>query len=702
MYIVSIPIVVAGIVFLLTRNIPPTFSTFSTIYSGVTSNTGLTVDVIKIDNVATQNEYNNILMMLKSVSLYEEVSLHLLTQHLLLEQPTKDIISDEAFDELKKYVPDAVRKLVVKNDFDATLQNLRDYIREDEHNCIYRLMNYGHRYYSIQAISNLKSERLSNSDIIRITYETDDPGICYNTVQFATDIFISKYSGLKISQSNSAVAYFEQKLMETQEKLDAAEQKLLDFNVDNDIINYYEQTEQITTQQEKIEIRLQEVKMEYEASIAVLEKLETEIEQRYNINLRNATILRLRQQLVNYNNAITSIELDNNNSNFSKLPELKEKRSEIELQLKKELNSLNIFENKSQGIESQRILSQWLDAVKSNESYAALYKSMQVRLVDFMKQFKRFAPMGATIKRYEREIDVYEREYLSILHHLGMARQNEQNINMRSNMKVYDVPNFPINAIPAPRKLYMIAAALFALIFYLLAVFIIELLDTRVKTPSNLKKLSGLDVLSAFGIPHIPNDIYTDILNDKATSLIYDELRLQHTEGQKPFVIQIGSNWDDAGKAFVAGAIAKVLKERAHQVVVVNLDKNKVDVNHTELSGMIDLSSKFNDYTSYREMLKDVDADFVICLLPPVSNGLGNPVLLSSASISLMTFDAGSSWSDADNFMLNKALSDIKMKISAVLTNAIPDNLEEMYGEVPKKRSAFRKLIKKLLSRVVH
>ncbi len=702
MYIVSIPIVVAGIVFLLTRNIPPTFSTFSTIYSGVTSNSGLTVDVIKIDNVATQNEYNNILMMLKSVSLYEDVSLHLLTQHLLLEQPTKDIISDEAFDELKKYVPDAVRKLVVKNDFDATLQNLRDYIREDEHNYIYRLMNYGHRYYSIQAISNLKSERLSNSDIIRITYETDDPGICYNTVQFATDIFISKYSGLKISQSNSAVAYFEQKLKETQEKLDAAEQKLLDFNVDNDIINYYEQTEQITTQQEKIEIRLQEVKMEYEASIAVLEKLENEIEQRYNINLRNATILRLRQQLVNYNNAINSIELDNNNLNFSKLPELKEKRSEIELQLKNELNSLNIYENKSQGIESQRILSQWLDAVKSNESYAALYKSMRMRLADFMKQFKRFAPMGATIKRYEREIDVYEREYLSILHHLGMARQNEQNINMRSNMKVYDVPNFPINAIPAPRKLYMIAAALFALIFYLLAVFIIELLDTRIKTPSNLKKLSGLDLLSAFGLPHTPNDIYTDMLNDKATLLIYDELRLQHTEGQKPFVIQIGSNWDDAGKGFVAGAIAKVLKERAHQVVVVNLDKNKVEVNQSELSGIIDLSAKLNDFSSYREMLKDVDADFVICLLPPVSNGLGNPVLLSTATISLMTFDARSSWSDADNFMLNKALSDIKLNMSAVLTKAVPDNLEEMYGEVPKKRSAFRKLIKKLLSRVVH
>lgn len=43
-------------------------------------------------------------------------------------------------------------------------------------------------------------------------------------------------------------------------------------NIDNVIINYYEQTEQITTNR-KIEIRLQEVKMEYKASNAVLAKL---------------------------------------------------------------------------------------------------------------------------------------------------------------------------------------------------------------------------------------------------------------------------------------------------------------------------------------------------------------------------------------------------------------------------------------------
>ena len=61
--------------------------------------------------------------------------------------------------------------------------------------------------------------------------------------------------------SISHLSYFEngkKKLHDDQiaavlKKLDVSEQKLLEYNIDNDIINYYEQTEQVTTQQEKIE-----------------------------------------------------------------------------------------------------------------------------------------------------------------------------------------------------------------------------------------------------------------------------------------------------------------------------------------------------------------------------------------------------------------------------------------------------------------
>ena len=708
LYVLIIPIVVGGIVFFLTKDLPVKYATFSTIYSGVTSNSGLAVDIIKVDNVATQNEYNNLMTILKSNSLFEDISLHLLTQHLIQTKPVKEIISEAAFNDLKKNVPAEVKKLVVKGNFEKTYSNLKKYIKQDEKNYIYRTMNYGHKYYSIQAISNLKGERLTNSDLIKISYESEDAGICFNTVKFATEIFVERYSELKISQSNSAIAYFERKLKEAADKLNASEQELLDFNIDNDIINYYEQTEQVTTQQEKIEVRLQEVKMEYEASQAVLSKLEIEVEKRFNINLRNSEVLRIRQQLVESNNAITAIEIGENTTNKAKLNELRIKRSAIETKLENKIDSLNIFENKSQGIESQKMLSEWLDAVKNNENYAALFKSMKIRQVDFMKQFKRYAPLGATIKRIEREIDVFEREYLSILRDLGMAQQNQQNIDMRSNMKVFDDTQFPINAIPSKKKLYVIAAALFSLIFYLLAVFIIELMDSRIKTPSLLSKLTGFETTAAFSIANNKKYKFSEFITQKASLLIFEKIKLLSKDNVKPITIQVVSSWDNTGKSYVADQIANELTIRNLSVTIVTFEKSEdqqaENVSESDKTKKLNLSSKLLKFDSYAELFVDekITTDYVVVVIPAISNGIENSVIVNTAQANFYVFDANSSWIDADNYMLEKLNKLINTNVFAVLTRAIPDNLEEMYGEIPKKRSFFRVFIKKLLRRIIH
>jgi len=713
-YLILLPMIMGVVVFFLTKDLPVKFTASSTIFTGVTSNSGLAVEEIRVDNVATQNEYNNIMTMLKSTSLFEEVSLKLLTQHLILSKPNKEILSIDSYNELQTIVPKEIKKLVVKGNFAQTYSNLNKYITHDDKNFIYSLMNHSHKYYSIQAISNLKAERLSNSDLIKLSYESEDAGVCFNTVKFATEVFIEKYSGIKVSQSSSAVEYFEAKLREIAIKLDVAEQKLLDFNIDNEVINYYEQTEQVTTQQEKIEVRLQEVKMEFEASQAVLEKLENEVEKRYNINLRNNTILSIREQLVALNEAITSIELDVNNPNRNKLPELRKKRNKVENSLENKIDSMNIFDSKSQGIESQRLLSEWLDAVKNNENYNALYKSMKLRLIEFMKQFKRYAPLGATIKRIEREIDVYEREYLNTLHHLGLARQNQQSIDMRSNMNVLDVPKFPINSIPSKKNMYVIVAVLFTAIFYLLAVFIIELLDHRLKSPSLLKLATGLDVIAAFTIKNKKHKkfIDTDLLNHRASLLLYENIQKGLAVSSKPLVLQIFSVWDNAGKTSVAHFLAEeILKHGVRVSLISFVPKPEVavlqnDNKQEETNGfsVLDLSLNVDKYTDYQTLIHDheIDADYVIAIYPPVSNGVNNTVLASGCTKNFIVYDANTSWSNADVFMLDKLKNILSPNaLFAILNFAEPDNLEEMYGDIPKRRSFIRKIMKKFLKRVV-
>lgn len=691
-YLIILPIVTGGITFLLIKDKPNQYSTSTSIYTGITSNSGLDVNAPKVDKLITQNEYNNVLTILQSESLYEEISLRLLTQHLLLDKPQKDIISEKTFKEFKKSVPERIKKMVVKGDFEKTYQNLKKSVAQDENNYIYKLQNFNDPYYSLKTLSKMKVVQVNSSDLIQITCESTDPGICLNTVKFAADVFITNYTRIKKSQKSSAVKYFQDKLDNTSKKLNEAENKLLNFNISNNVINYYEQTKQVTTQHEEIELRLQEAKMHYDASVAVLKKLESEISKRYSINLKNVEILNIRNQLVNCNNDLARAEIYKDGNSITTTDDLTKKKIYLEKKLQSCIDSIYNYESNSQGIESQKLLSEWLAAVTNYETNVASLKSMKERQIEFMGQFKRYAPLGATIKRIEREINVYENEYLNILNNLNIALQNEQNTEMISNMRIIDEAKLPIEA-ESKKKLYIIIMVLFTLIFYIGALFSIELMDHRVKTPSLLKSHTGIDVLGAFCVEN--KHINISEITEKAATYIFEKIRTLSAEGRKPFIIQIMSIWSDSGKKFVALALQEEIQKKGYTVRIADFN----DIPSAEESN--GLMSNYYKSNKYEELSIEgyTETDFIISILPPLGSGISNSVLITDGDINLITYNSSLTWTDADKFNTDRIKQIIPANLFAILTYAQSANLEEMYGDLPKKRSKLRILIKKLLKR---
>ena len=112
------------------------------------------------------------------------------------------------------------------------------------------------------------------------------------------------------------------------------------------------------------------------------------------------------------------------------------------------------------------------------------------------------------------------------------------------------------------------------------------------------------------------------------------------------------------------------------------------------------LFDKYLNTNTYKELFADDSVyDFIISVIPSVSRGIDNTVLIKDADLNLLVFNADLTWSEADQFNNNKLKELISKDIYTVLTNAQPNNLEELYGEIPKKRSKFRILIKKILKR---
>ncbi|MFM2291734.1 MAG: hypothetical protein RIS29_1547 [Bacteroidota bacterium] len=701
LYLIILPVIAGALTFFMVKDLPSLYSSETTIYTGITTNSGLEVNAQRVDKFVNQNEYSNIIALFKSEAIYEEISLRLLASHLSLSKPQKDIISKDAYNALKSSVPDKVKKLVVKGDEEKTYENLAKSIKQDDKDFLYSMLYRSNPYYSVNALQTLKVEQMNASDMIKLSYKCIDPGICYHTTRIAAQVFIKEYGNLKKNIRSSAVKYFQKKLEETTGKLDNSEGQLLDFNVSNNIINYYEQTKQVTTQNEEIELKLQDAKMNFEATAAVLKKLETEISKRFAINLKNIEIINIRGQLVNCNNDIAKQEMNQGADNKS-VKDLYQRKNLLEHKLQSCIDSIYNFDSNSQGIEYQRLLSEWLTAVSNYETYGARFKSMQERREEFAKEYKKYAPLGATTKRIEREIGVRESEYLNILNNLNIALQNEQNIDLLTNMRIIDEAKLPITAEPAKKKMYIIVAVLFTLILYILGVFSVELMDHRVKTPTLLKNLTGWEVLAAFCL-HSKKFLNTEQIEHKASLFMYEKIRSMSSGVEAPFVIQLLSNWDGAGKTYTSKSIEQELSKRGYRVKILNFMAavSGADPEDPASVAAKDAMELYMRANSYRELVGDEVAqlDYIVSVIPSIGRGIDNTVLLKDADLNLVVFNADLPWGNADAFNTNKIKEIIQKPVFSILTNAVPNNLEELYGEIEKKRSKLRKMSKKLLKR---
>ncbi len=111
--LILVPLLLAAVVFFLTRKDQWSYSSETTIYTGVTS--GYSVQQQAYTDVIVKNTvYDNLINLIKSRQTLEEVSASLLAQHLLLDHFDERYISKEHFEELISKVPPDVMDIVRK------------------------------------------------------------------------------------------------------------------------------------------------------------------------------------------------------------------------------------------------------------------------------------------------------------------------------------------------------------------------------------------------------------------------------------------------------------------------------------------------------------------------------------------------------------------------------------------------------------
>lgn len=703
-------VVMAAVVFLFTRNLPKVYESETEIYTGIAS--GLDVDNLgssKVDYNSANTEYDNLINIIKSRQTLEEVGVRLLAQHLMLDSIDPNIIKEESYQKLQEWIPNALEEeLVVPYSVELTLRNIRQYkSKHYKSRRVQKVFYSGSSPYSYNSISSISVERVQNSDLLRIGYKLNDPGIAQNTLRILNEVFTANVTRIKIGQSSDVVNYFRKQVKLASERLDDAEQRLQEFRTRNRMINYEEQTRSLAINKEAMEDELMKAIAEREATESALKRLNEQLSlNRGMIELGNK-ILEKKKSLVDIRAKIAELETYYNDVDL--INKLRQKGNRLEAEISNQILERYQKTKTTDGIQIESIIGEWLNYTLKLDEIKARLKVYEKRQQYFEDKYTQFAQLGAKAARLEREIGIAESNYMEVLSSLNQAMLRQRSQRLSSGGLVVTVPpRYPLSAEKSKAMLLTLVAAVIGFIVPFAFLLLKELLDSSIRTPSRAETLTKLSLLGAYPELNVkgPNkNVDFEWLHDKAAGLLAQNFRMlsrsRGLQDKKPKYTLVFSTRDQDGKQFGMHVLANELASLNHHVLVlspkelpqeetpyyefVKYENNKGFINSENLSEIMPVG---HDPLSF---------DYIFLILEGILTHPYPINLLGEFDLAINVVGAFRSWNQADSKALKAVEQAFQKKPSLLLNGVEPDFMQNVLGDIAKERTWIRRFFKRVL-----
>lgn len=586
------------------------------------------------------------------------------------------------------------------SDFKKTLSNFTRHYTNSDTNYIYGLLHYGEsKHYSERSIGRIQIYRITNSDLVRLIYTSDDPGICQQTLKILSKVFMKNYKLLRANETNLVVKYFEAQVDSADLKLQAAEDRLLKFNMKNNIINYYEQSKAIAGQKEDLDLYYQNEQIRLASSVASLNELELNLTARDSIYLKSDEVNQMKKELSQITESIVINELasDYDERVTEQLELLKKRQQELRNDIKFYVDQLFLYSHSTQGLPIKVLLEEWLNNTIDHEESKAALIVLAKRKLDFVRTYQRFAPLGAMLKRIEREIKIAEQSYLELLRNLNLAKMKQQNEEMSTNIKMVDEPFFPIAANPSKAKIIVLAAALFGFFLTAFIILILEYFDTSMKNPSRVAKATNLRLAGAF--PRLSSRSKANelaFISRRLIDIIIQNIKFTLNKevvkkDNSPYIIVVFSTQAKVGKTLLADRIINRLREVGDSVLYLN---HTSDTNHEDdynYSYVYKIKDNFIDVENLQQLISskylrktNKPYDFIFIELPSIVYNTYPIKLIGTVDMSLYIINASNNLTKADKTAL-ATYEDVALHKPLVIINEVElHNLDELISDVPR------------------
>ena len=685
-YLVILPMIALIVAWFATRNMERIYDTNTTIYTGMI--TGYNIEGgTGAAGGNYQTNITNLMLIITTDNTIHEVALRLFARCMMYGNPNKDnnYISAEHFRQLNATVPADVKGLINHNNESATYANLKAYEKPTQDNFLFGLLNY-HPYFGIDNItSRLKVLQLQYSDIIDIGYSANDAGIAFNTLDILNDVFARQYQQLRYGETNNVIKFFEREVARLYRILTNAEDDLIRYNVSKRIINYGEQTKQLTVLEAQQQNFRNDQLMNYTTAKALLDYLERQLGNRAQVIRSNKEFTSQVRDISRIQSRISNLKLmssEGGGNNNESQEELAKAQRELQratgrvTQLTRDIEAATF--STETGIKAQDMLGRWLEQLLLLEKTKAEMTATDIMKENLDRQYFFYAPIGATLDRKSRHIGFIEGNYMEMLRSLNAARMRQRNLQMTTaTLRVLNPPMFPLNAQPTNRLMILLGAFMLTFMLTTLYFLIIEMLDRTLRDRMRSERITKIPVMGCF--PQESNlryRRYNKTIADMAMKQLSKALLPNFKEGQQN-VLNLLSTDSGNGKSYLA-------QELENYWISIGLQVRRLTYDEDFLAE----DSKFILAKDIKDLCPDIlPEEIAIIEYPNLDDYSISPALLNMGTINMMVTRANRTWKDVDQKALNEvqAMLDEEHKNSLFmyLTEASRYAVEEFVGQLP-------------------
>ena len=685
-YLVVLPMIALVVAWFLTRNMERIYDTNTTIYTGMITGYNIEGGTGAAGGNA-QTNINNLMLIITTDNTIHEVSLRLLARCLMYGNTNKDnnYISAEHYRQLSATIPADVKALINHNSESQTYANLKAYEKPTQDNYLFGLLNY-HPYFGINNItSRLKVLQLTGSDIIDIGYSANDAGIAYNTLDILNEVFARQYQQIRFGETSNVIKFFEKEVARLYRALSSAEDDLIRYNVSKKIVNYGEQTKQLTVLEMQQQNFRNDQLMNYTTAKALLDYLERQLGNRAQVIRSNQEFTNQVRDISRLQSRISNLRLmssEGGGNDTESQEELAKAQRDLQAatgrvsELTKDIEASTY--STETGVKANDMLSRWLEQLLLLEKTKAEMTATDIMKKNLDDQYYFYAPIGATLDRKARHIGFIEGNYMEMLKALNNARLRQRNLQMSTaTLRVLNPPMFPLNAQPTNRLMILLGAFMLTFMLTTLWFLIIEMLDRTLRDRMRSERITKIPVMGCY--PKESNLRYrrfNKTIADMAMKQLSKALLPHFQEGQQN-VLNLISTDTGNGKSYLA-------QELENYWISIGLQVRRLTYDEDFLAE----DSRFILAKGIKDLCPDILPDEIAIIeYPNLDENSISPALLNMATVNLMVTRANRTWKDVDQKALNEVQSVLddehQKSLYMYLTEASRYAVEEFVGQLP-------------------